>query len=53
VHINTEIRVAYRKGLEAAFAADATEVAPAKYLVKGKESLKTVVRNRLKLFNRM
>jgi fructose-bisphosphate aldolase class II len=53
VHINTEIRIAYRKGIEAALAADPKEVAPYKYLTKGKESLKEVVKARLKLFSRI
>ncbi len=53
IHINTEIRVAYRKGIEAALLADPKEVAPYKYLGKGKEALKEVVRARMKLFARM
>lgn len=50
VHINTEIRVAYRKGIETALAADPDEVAPYKYLAKGKEAMNEVVRSRLQLF---
>lgn len=50
VHINTEIRVAYRKGIEAALAADADEVAPYKFLNKGRDGVKEVVYNKLKLF---
>jgi fructose-bisphosphate aldolase class II len=51
VHINTEIRVAYRKGIEAALAADTKEVAPYKYLGSGKEEMKQVVRKKMHLFN--
>lgn len=50
VHINTEIRVAYRKGIEAALAADKDEVSPYKYLGKGKEAMKEIVRAKIKLF---
>ncbi|MFZ2593551.1 MAG: class II fructose-bisphosphate aldolase [Minisyncoccia bacterium] len=53
IHINTEIRMAYRKGIEAALLADPKEVTPAKYLGKGKEELKAVVKARMKLFARM
>ncbi len=51
VHINTEIRVAYRKGIEAALAADPAEVAPYKYLGQGRDAMKEVVRTKMKLFN--
>ncbi len=53
IHINTEIRMAYRKGIEEALSADVKEVAPAKYLGKGKDVMKEVVRARMKLFARM
>ncbi|MGH8510729.1 MAG: class II fructose-bisphosphate aldolase [Gammaproteobacteria bacterium] len=51
VHINTEIRVAYRKGIEEGLAAD--EVAPYKYLGVGAAKMKEVVIAKLKLFNRL
>lgn len=51
VHINTEIRKAYREGIEAAFTADAAEVAPYKYLNKGRDAVTVVVKSRLQLFN--
>jgi fructose-bisphosphate aldolase, class II len=50
VHINTEIRVAYRKGIEAALLADPREVSPYKYLGAGKEEMKKVVETKMKLF---
>lgn len=53
VHINTEIRLAYRMGIQEALIQNPDEVAPYKYLGKGKEAMKKVVRERLKLFARM
>ena len=50
VHINTEIRVAYRKGIEAGLAAS-DEVAPYKYLSVGAEKMKEVVKMKLQLFS--
>ncbi|MBP9669061.1 MAG: class II fructose-bisphosphate aldolase family protein [Candidatus Pacebacteria bacterium] len=50
VHINTEIRVAYRKGIHAALNENPDEVAPYKYLGSGAEALKAVVRARMSLF---
>jgi fructose-bisphosphate aldolase class II len=49
VHINTEIRVAYRKGIEAGLAAS-DDVAPYKYLAEGAKQLKEVVKAKLQLF---
>ena len=49
VHINTEIRVAYRRGIEAGLAAN-DDVAPAKYLVGGTEAMREVVKAKLALF---
>ena len=51
VHINTEIRVAYRKGITEGLAADANEVAPYRFLKQGVEEVQSVVEARLKLFN--
>lgn len=51
VHINTEIRVAYRKGIEAALAENPDEVAPYRYLNGGRDALQEVVTARLALFN--
>lgn len=50
VHINTEIRVAYRKGIEAGLAAS-DDVAPYKYLASGAAQLKEVVKAKLQLFS--
>jgi fructose-bisphosphate aldolase, class II len=51
VHINTEIRLAWRRGLEAGLARDPDEVVPYKILPSAVESVKQVASSRLKLFN--
>jgi len=51
IHINTELRVAWRRGLEAAFAKNPREVVPYKLLPIAEESIKQVVLSRLRLFN--
>jgi len=51
VHINTEVRVAWRRGLEAAFANQPDQVVPYKLLSSAAEAVKQVVRARLRLFN--
>ena len=51
IHINTELRVAWRRGLEAAFANKPQEVVPYKLLPAAEESVKQVVLARLRLFN--
>jgi fructose-bisphosphate aldolase, class II len=51
VHINTELRVAWRRGLEASLAARPNEIAPYKILPEVEKAVQAVVRNRLELFN--
>jgi len=51
VHINTELRVAWRRGLESGLAKQPDEVAPYKILPTAVDSVKQVVLSRLKLFN--
>jgi len=51
IHINTELRVAWRKGLEESLKKDATSVAPYKVLPAVVDAVKAVVLNRLRLFN--
>lgn len=51
VHVNTELRVAWRKGVEQGLAADALEVAPYKILPFAVNRISKVVEDRLKLFN--
>ncbi len=51
VHINTEIRLAWRRGLEAALAKNPDAVAPYKILPGALEAVKQIVRSRLQLFS--
>ncbi|WP_158945161.1 class II fructose-bisphosphate aldolase [Granulicella sp. S190] len=53
VHINTELRVAWRHGLEAVLASNPKEVVPYKLLPAVEAAVKQVVTGRLRLFNRM
>jgi len=52
IHINTELRSAYRKGLEKSLASS-DELAPYKFMAEGVEEMKEVVRHKLKLFNKI
>jgi fructose-bisphosphate aldolase class II len=52
VHINTELRVAWRRGLEEGLAGNPTEVVPYKILPFAVQSVKQVALSRLKLFNK-
>lgn len=51
VHINTEIRVAYRDGIKLSMQENPDEVAPYKFLRPGLLAVQSVVEARLKLFN--
>lgn len=51
IHINTELRVAWRRSLEGSLTGQPNEVAPYKILAPVLESVKQVVNSRLKLFN--
>jgi fructose-bisphosphate aldolase, class II len=51
VHINTELRIAWRHGLEEGLTQQPNEVVPYKILPFAVELVKQVVRSRLKLFN--
>ncbi len=51
IHINTEIRVAYKKALEKFLKENPNEVAPYKILAGAVEAIEKVVEQRLKLFN--
>jgi fructose-bisphosphate aldolase, class II len=51
VHINTELRIAWRRGLEDAFAKQPREVVPYKLLPVAEGSVKQVVIARLRLFS--
>lgn len=53
IHINTEIRLAWRQGLEKALKENSEEIVPYKLLPVAVEEIKTVVSKRLKLFNKL
>jgi fructose-bisphosphate aldolase class II len=53
IHINTELRVAWRNGLEAGLAAQPNQVVPYKILPFAVDSVKRVTLARLTLFNRV
>ncbi len=51
VHVNTELRLAWRRGMEAALGASAGEVVPYKILPAVVRGVSEVVEQRLRLFN--
>ena len=51
IHVNTELRLAWRRGLENALQAHPTEVAPYKILPTAVQAVREVVEKRLHLFN--
>ena len=51
IHINTELRVAWRRAFESSLALKTNEVAPYKLLPPVVDAVKQVVRARLLLFN--
>ena len=53
IHINTEIRAAWRKGLENSLQNNPEEIVPYKLLPGAIEEIKKVVSRRLKLFNKI
>ena len=53
VHINTEIRKAYRDGIHNFMNENLDEVAPYRFMKQGKEEMQDVVKQRLLLFNNM
>lgn len=53
VHINTEIRVAYRDAIKKFLNENPDEVAPYRFLAPGVKAVEEVVKKRLKLFNKM
>jgi fructose-bisphosphate aldolase class II len=53
VHINTEIRVAFREALEQELNEKPDEIAPYKYMGQAVDAVTETVTNRLKLFNKM
>lgn len=53
VHINTEIRVAYKKGLQRALQENPDEVAPYKFLRDAVKEVQMVTEAKLRLFNNL
>lgn len=53
VHINTELRVAWRRGMERSLASRPDEVVPYKILPPVVDSVKAVIKSRLELFNNL
>jgi fructose-bisphosphate aldolase class II len=51
VHINTELRVAYRQGLMKSLSENPDEISPYKYLKGARNAMKNVVLEKLKIFN--
>jgi fructose-bisphosphate aldolase class II len=51
VHVNTELRIAYRAGLLKALSEDRDEVAPYKFLKPAKLAMQKVVEEKLRIFN--
>lgn len=51
VHINTELRMAYKKGIEKGMSTD--ELAPYKFMAEGVEEMKRIVTHKLKVFNKL
>lgn len=53
VHINTEIRVAFKEGLEKGLEENKDEVAPYKYLKVAQSEVEKVVTEKLKIFSKL
>lgn len=53
VHISTEIRVAYRKGLQLALQENPDELAPYKYLKEAVKAVEKATEEKLKIFNKI
>ncbi len=51
VHINTELRLAYKKGIEKGLSSD--EIAPYKFMAEGVVEMKKIVTAKLKVFNKI
>lgn len=51
IHVSSELRLAWRRGVEAGLAKDANEIAPYKILPPAVAAIKKIVADRLKLFN--
>jgi len=52
VHINTELRIAYKKGVKKGIMSS-DELAPYKFMAEGVEEMKKIVTAKLKVFNKI
>jgi len=50
IHINTELRLAYKQGLQKSLCDDSEEIAPYKFLRPARDAMQTVVEKRMALF---
>lgn len=50
VHVNTELRIAYRNGLMKSLSEDLEEISPYKYLKSAKQAMQKVVEDKIGLF---
>lgn len=53
IHINTEIRLAYKQGIQKYLSEFPEEIAPYKYLKAGLQNMQSVIEKRLSLFNNL
>lgn len=53
IHINTELRIAWRKGMDLAMKQNPEEIVPYKVMPAAVEEIKKIIVQRLKLFNRL
>ncbi|MEK7635067.1 MAG: class II fructose-bisphosphate aldolase [Patescibacteria group bacterium] len=53
IHINTEIRLAYRQNLQKSLCENLDEMAPYKFLRSGRDGMQAVIEKRLALFNNL
>jgi fructose-bisphosphate aldolase class II len=53
IHINTELRVAYRKALAVSLHDNPDEISPYKYLKEPRNAMEKVVLEKLKIFNKL
>ena len=53
IHINTDIRIAYRKGIEEALSVNPDEIAPYKFLAQGTKGVQDMAEKYVRLFTGM
>jgi fructose-bisphosphate aldolase class II len=51
IHINTELRLAYRQGLQKSLSENPDEIAPYKFLHSARDAMQSVIEKRMALFN--